>query len=113
MRQMRLLIGPAGSGKTTRALDSLRAALRRKESGTRLLAPTATLAMHLENRLAREGLVFRPSAIQTLHGFVEAWCSGLAEVTDPVLAMVAARICSRVAGERKPAMIRSRGQFPM
>ena len=93
---MRLLIGPAGSGKTTRALDSLRAALRRKESGTRLLAPTATLATHLENRLAREGLVFRPGAIQTLHGFVEAWCSDLVEVTDPVLAVVAADAVRRV-----------------
>ncbi|MGP8246826.1 MAG: PD-(D/E)XK nuclease family protein [Bryobacteraceae bacterium] len=96
MRQMRLLIGPAGSGKTTRALDSLRAALRRRESGTRLLVPTATLAMHLENQLAREGLVFRPSAIQTLHGFVEASCSGLVEVTDPVLALVAAEAIRRV-----------------
>jgi ATP-dependent helicase/DNAse subunit B len=96
MRQMRLLIGPAGSGKTTRALDCVRAALRRKESGTRLLAPTATLAIHLQNRLAREGLVFRGSAIQTMHGFVEAWCSDLAEVTEPELALVAAHAVRRV-----------------
>jgi ATP-dependent helicase/DNAse subunit B len=96
MRHMRLLIGPAGSGKTTRALDSLRAALRRKENGTRLLAPTATLAIHLQNQLAREGLVFRSSAIQTLHSFVEAWCSDPTEVTDPVLALVAADALRRV-----------------
>ena len=96
MRQMRLLIGPAGSGKTTRALDDLRAALRRNQGGTRLLAPTATLAIHLQNQLAREGLVLRRNAIQTLHGFVEAWCAGLTEVSDPVLALVAAEALRRV-----------------
>jgi RecB family exonuclease len=96
MRQLRLLIGPAGSGKSACALDTLRAALGRKESGTRLLAPTATLATHLENLLAREGFVFRPGSIQTLHAFVEPWCSGLTEVTDAVLALVAADAARRV-----------------
>ena len=96
MRQMRLLIGPAGSGRTTRALEDLRAALRRNQGATRLLAPTATLAIHLQNQLAREGLVFRRNAIQTLHGFVEAWCPGLTEVSDPVLALVAAEALRRV-----------------
>jgi ATP-dependent helicase/DNAse subunit B len=37
----------------------------------RLLVPTATLAQHLENEIAREGFVFRPGLIQTLNGFVE------------------------------------------
>jgi ATP-dependent helicase/DNAse subunit B len=97
MRQMRLLIGPAGSGKTSRALDDLRAAVHRRQAGTRLLVPTATLAIHLQNRLAREGLALRGNAIQTLHGFVEAWCADLAEASDPVLAVVAAEALRRVS----------------
>ena len=56
---MRLLTGPAGSGKTTFVLDRFREALRARETSVRLLVPTATMAQHLRNRIAREGFVFR------------------------------------------------------
>ena len=66
--QMRLLSGPAGSGKTTYILDRFRKAVFRRNQALRLLVPTATMAQHLQNRLAREGFVFRCSLIQTLSG---------------------------------------------
>ena len=55
---MQLLSGPAGSGKTTYILDRFREALSAGSSKVRLLVPTATMAQHLQNRLAREGFVF-------------------------------------------------------
>ena len=62
---MRLLTGPAGSGKTAAVLDELREALRSGRAGVRLLTPTATMAQHFEHQLAREGFVFRGQLIQT------------------------------------------------
>jgi hypothetical protein len=56
---MLLVTGPAGSGKTAFVLDRFREALRAGNDAIRLLAPTATMAQHLQNRLAREGFVFR------------------------------------------------------
>jgi ATP-dependent helicase/DNAse subunit B len=81
---MRLLTGPAGSGKTTIALEGFREALRHA-SGVRLLVPTATMAQHLQNRLAREGVVFRGQWIGTLHGFAGKWAEDVPEVSDAVL----------------------------
>ncbi|HUS05086.1 MAG TPA: PD-(D/E)XK nuclease family protein [Bryobacteraceae bacterium] len=66
---MELITGPVGSGKTSLVLDRLRASLRAGEYGHLVLAPTTTLAEHLRNQLAREGLVFRPSAISTFAKF--------------------------------------------
>ena len=68
-----LLVGPPGSGKTHRVLEAVRARLRNGHAGFRLIVPTATMAEHLRNTLAREGFVFRPSAISTLAKFVDPW----------------------------------------
>ncbi len=68
-----LLVGPPGSGKTHRVLEAVRERLRGGRAGFRLIVPTATMAEHLRNTLAREGFVFRPSAISTLAHFVEPW----------------------------------------
>ena len=57
---MLLLTGPAGSGKTFLVLEKLREALARNDARVRLLAPTATMARHVQNRIAREGFVPRP-----------------------------------------------------
>ena len=57
-----LLVGPPGSGKTHRVLEAVRERLRRGHAGFRLIVPTATMAEHLRNTLAREGFAFRPSA---------------------------------------------------
>ena len=76
---MRLFTGPPGSGKTAVILNELRAALRAGEAGSvRLLVPTATLAQHMQNELAREGFVFPPSVVQTLKQFIADWCHGCA-----------------------------------
>ena len=64
---MRLLTGPAGSGKTAILLNEFRAALRDGHSGIRLLTPTATLALHLQNEVAREGLVFQRNLVLQFH----------------------------------------------
>ena len=68
---VRLLTGPAGSGKTAFVVERLIEALRSNRYGVQLLVPTATLAEHLQNRVAREGLVFRRNLIQTLSGFID------------------------------------------
>ena len=93
---MRLLIGPAGSGKTTLLLNSLRQALRGGNDGIRLLAPTSTLAQHLQNQLAREGLVFPRSAIQTLSAFVDTWAEDVPQAPDAVTYLIVEQAARRV-----------------
>src|SRR5437879_1932023 len=85
---MLILTGPAGSGKTFLALQQLREAIRRHDDSVRLLVPTATMAAHLRNELAREGLVVRPSLIQTLWRFIERWVSDLPQISDPAYALL-------------------------
>jgi ATP-dependent helicase/DNAse subunit B len=83
-----VLTGPAGSGKTAFVLDCLRAALRSGNSGVRLLVPTATLAQHLQNQIAREGFVFHRSVIQTLSTFVEPWAGELPQAPQAVVRLL-------------------------
>ena len=85
---MRLLTGPAGSGKTTFVVNALREALRAGDDRVRLLTPTATLARHLQNQIAREGFVFHRALIQTLSTFVETWAGELRQAPDTVLYLV-------------------------
>ena len=94
---MRLLTGPAGSGKTTYILDRFRQALAAGHSAIRLLVPTATMAQHLQNRLAREGLVFSPSLIQTLSSFVRDYAGNATEVSPAVLYLLVEEAALRVA----------------
>jgi ATP-dependent helicase/DNAse subunit B len=68
---MRLIVGPAGSGKTTLVLKELREAGRTGGASALLLVPTATLARHFENQLARDGCALRAGTVQTLAGFVK------------------------------------------
>jgi ATP-dependent helicase/DNAse subunit B len=93
---MRLLTGPAGSGKTTFILEQFREALRQRNEAIRLLVPTATLAQHLQNRLAREGFVFQRSLIQTLSGFIEAWAQDVPQVPDTVFHLIVEEAVRRV-----------------
>jgi ATP-dependent helicase/DNAse subunit B len=94
---MRLLSGPAGSGKTTHILDRFRQALRSDNSAIRLLVPTATMARHLQNRLAREGFIFPPSLVQTLSSFVRDYAGGAAEVSPAVLYLLVEEAAQRAA----------------
>src|SRR5690348_1539859 len=93
---MRLLTGPAGSGKTTFILDRFRAMLRSQTDSVRLLVPTATLAQHLQNRITREGFVLRRSLIQTLSGFIDTWAEDLPAVPDTVLYLIVEEAARRV-----------------
>ncbi len=106
---MRLLSGPAGSGKTTYILDRLRHALRAGNTAVRLLVPTATLAQHLQNRLAREGFVFRGTLIQTLSGFVRDYAGSAAEVSSAVLYLLVEEAAQRVARPEFSRVIRFHG----
>ena len=93
---MQLLTGPAGSGKTFSALETLRDALRRGGTGVRLLVPTATMAQHLRNELAREGLVFSPGIIQTASRFIEPWVTDRPEVSSPLLTILVEKALHRL-----------------
>jgi ATP-dependent helicase/DNAse subunit B len=93
---MRLIVGPAGSGKTTLVLNHLRAAIRAGDDAVRLLVPTATLAQHLQNQLAREGILLRPTLIQTLSAFVRDWGGDAPEVPRPVLYLIVEDAVRRV-----------------
>ena len=92
---MLLLTGPAGSGKTYRVLEQFRAALRCRDSTVRLLTPTATLAQHLQNQLAREGFVFQPGLIQTLSHFIDPF-AGVPQVSEPLLYLIVEQAARRV-----------------
>src|ERR1035441_463917 len=85
-----------GSGKTAFVLDRFREALRAGNDAIRLLAPTATLAQHLQNQLAREGFVFRRKLIQTLSGFVGDWAGDAPEAPDTVLYLLVEEAARRV-----------------
>ncbi|MEO8595726.1 MAG: PD-(D/E)XK nuclease family protein [Candidatus Solibacter sp.] len=90
---MRLITGPAGSGKTTHVLDRFREALRSHSHAVRILVPTGTMAQHLQNQLAREGFLFPPSLIQTLDSFLP---DATPQVTPAVLHLVVERAAQRV-----------------
>ncbi len=93
---MRLLTGPAGSGKTAIVLNEFREALRAGNDGVRLLTPTATLAQHLQNQVAREGLVFHRNLIQTLKAFVEESAGGARLAEEPVVYLLVEQAARRV-----------------
>ena len=94
---MRLLSGPAGSGKTSHILDLFRQSLRAGRYNIRLLVPTATMAQHLQNRLAREGFVFPAGLIQTLSRFIDDYAVGAAEVSPAVLYLLVEEAAQRIA----------------
>ena len=94
---MRLLTGPAGSGKTQTILQELRTALRAEAGASvRLLVPTATLAQHAQNQLAREGFVFSHRVVQTLNGFIAEWAADEPEVSDAVFYLLVENAARRV-----------------
>ena len=69
--QIRILAGPPASGKSTRLLAALKDALKRRDWSVRLLVPSATMAEHIRNQLAREGFLLRKSTVTTLSRFVD------------------------------------------
>ncbi len=103
---MRVVTAPAGSGRTQFVMEAARAALRAGDTSLRVLAPTATLAQHLRNELAREGFVFRASMVQTLHQFVEPWCGDKPEVARATLHLIAEEAVRRA---KRPEFARVAG----
>jgi ATP-dependent helicase/DNAse subunit B len=93
---MQILTGPPGSGKTFSALKALRTALRRGDCGVRLLVPTATMAQHVRNEMAREGFVFSPSMIQTIARFIQPHVMDFPEVSDAFLHLLVERSVHRL-----------------
>ncbi len=69
--QIEFLSGPPASGKSTLLLQRLKTALRARDWKVRLLVPSATLADHLRNQLAREGFLLRRSTVSTLAAYLE------------------------------------------
>jgi ATP-dependent helicase/DNAse subunit B len=93
---LRLVTGPAGSGKTAYVLERFREALRVHDAGVRLLVPTATMAQHLQNEIAREGFVFRRNLIQTLSHFIESHVTDYPQAPEPVLYLMVEEAVARV-----------------
>jgi len=91
---MLLLSGP---GSSPQILAQIRAALGRGATDFRLLVPTATMAEHRRNQMAREGFLLRPNLILTLSKLVEAWTEDLPEVSTASLELLVegalARVC--------------------
>jgi ATP-dependent helicase/DNAse subunit B len=58
------------------------------------------MAQHLQNQLAREGVVFRGQWIGTLHGFAEEWTGDVPQVSDAVLYLLVEEAVRR-AGRRE------------
>jgi len=56
----------------------------------RIVVPTATLAEHLRHELVREGLVFRPRDVTTLHRFVQELAPESAVVSDDLFHLMVA-----------------------
>ena len=104
-----MLTGPAGSGKTFRILERFREALRHRDPGVRLLTPTATMAQHLQNEIAREGFVFRPGLIQTLSRFVDPFVADLPQVSEPLLYLIIEAAAHRVARAEFARVVRLPG----
>ena len=80
-------LGPPGSGKTTRLLEAVRGRLREFRDDFRLIVPTATMAEHLRNGLAREGLVVRSNTISTVTGHARELAGNPALLTAAALEM--------------------------
>jgi len=97
---MRLIVGPAGSGKTSLVLREFREAARdsvgSSTAGARLLVPTATLAQHLQNQLAREGCVLRGGSVQTLSDFMRPWALPAVQAPDSVVHLAVEDAVQRV-----------------
>jgi ATP-dependent helicase/DNAse subunit B len=93
---MRLLTGPPGSGKTASILTQLRDALRAGDHAVRLLVPTATLAQHLQNQLAREGFVFARAIVETLNSFIKSYAADTPEVSGTALYLMVEAAAQRL-----------------
>lgn len=106
---MRLLLGPPGSGKSSVILGAIRERLRSTHPAFVLLVPTATMAEHMRNLLAREGLLVRPNSIQTLAGFLDRLMGDAPVAPRPVLDALTAQVIDEQAPSAISALAGSNG----
>lgn len=92
---MHLILGPPGSGKSAVCLSKLRKALRAQLDTCRLIVPTATMAEHLRNELAREGFVFKPSLVETFTKFVGRYCDDTLAAGSGGIAILVSEVLAR------------------
>lgn len=69
-------------------LEELRPALKQERGAARLLVPTATMAEHLRNQLAREGYVFAPNTVDTFSKFIEEHVNDVSAFPSAALEML-------------------------
>src|ERR1700744_4463140 len=81
---MRLIRGAPGSGKTALVFREFKSALRAGETDLRIVVPTATLVRHFQHELARDGMVFPPNSVLSLHRFVRENAAKLPTEPEPV-----------------------------
>lgn len=80
-----LLVGPPGSGKTHFVLSAVEAALREgRDRNTVLIVPTASMAEHLINTLARRGVAVPTRVVRTIAAFVNDLTPELTEAEPAV-----------------------------
>lgn len=103
---MRLLVGPPGSGKTTLLLEEARRRVRAGAADFRFVTPTATMAEHVRNLLAREGCLVRLPVITTIAGLVDELAPGPAVASADDLRLLTARALDDL---RPPAFEALRG----
>ncbi len=91
------------------ALDAFRQALRSGRTDIRILVPTATMAEHLQHRLAREGFTFQRSLIQTLSAFVTGLTPELRQAPETVLYLIVEQAARRAARPEFAAVVHMPG----
>ncbi len=103
MQPGRILLGPLGSGKSTRLLDLFRAA------PSRLIVPTATLAEHLRHQLAREGRLVRGHEVTTLATLVNEFAVADPQVSPGELHILIRRTLARFRSRRWQPLLATPG----
>jgi len=82
---VRLIRGAPGAGKTALVFREFKEAFRSGRGNARIVVPTATLVRHFQHELARDGMVFPPSAVISLSRFAQECAPGKALIPDGVL----------------------------
>ncbi len=90
------------------SLEQLRAALARGDDSFRLIVPTATMAEHVRNLIAREGFLLRRGVVGTLSKFLEPWVEELPQISGPLLYLLVDEVVGRL---KRPEFARA-AHFP-
>ncbi len=97
------MLGPVGSGKTTRLREIFEAA------PARIIVPTATMAEHLRHQLARDGRLVRDSQVVTLATLVSEFAATEAQVSPGELQVVIRRTLARFRSRRWQPLLATPG----